>query len=413
MSGAQQNHGSLLGERLGAMDGGAPQPGIPRGVPRTGFVDATAVPESAPGSAAVPAAAPAPSAGAPVELDWSAFKAQVHTVLGEYFSSHMVRAKAYSPAFGAMWEQMADATLGGKWMRPKLVYLAYGAFGGGNWRAGAELAAAFEVLHAALLVHDDVIDRDFVRRGVPTMGAAYRDMAATLGQEPADAEHAGFAAAIIAGDLLLTGSLRLAGTAAKNHPNNALILGSVHEAIFASAAGELDDLLFSLGGLAAQLPDVLKMERLKTAVYSFETPLRAGALLAGESVATADALATVGRDIGIAYQVIDDVLGTFGESAETGKSVDSDLREGKRTILTTYAADSPEFAAVLESFRNGQAQTEELREVLHQIGAEKFAVELAQSLVNDALGRAVELELPPALYAELSNICDYVLTRRN
>ena len=77
-----------------------------------------------------------------MELDWPAFKVQVHTVLGEYFSSHMVRAKAYSPAFGAMWEQMADATLGGKWMRPKLVYLAYGAFGGGNWRAGAELAAA-------------------------------------------------------------------------------------------------------------------------------------------------------------------------------------------------------------------------------------------------------------------------------
>ncbi|MFC8303224.1 polyprenyl synthetase family protein [Specibacter sp. NPDC057265] len=406
MSGAQQKHSSLLGERLGGEGSTASPTGEPQRNPVTG--------QAADGFSAQPGRpAGAAPAGAAPDLDWTAFKAQVHTVLTEYFQSHTARARAYSPAFGVLWEQMAEATLGGKWMRPKLVYLAYGAFGGGNWRAGAELAAAFEVLHAALLVHDDVIDRDFVRRGAPTLGAAYRDMAATLGQNAQDAEHAGFAAAIIAGDLLLTGSLRLAGTAAKNHPNSALILGAVHEAIFASAAGELDDLLFSLGGLAAQMPEVLKMERLKTAVYSFETPLRAGALLAGESVSTADALATVGRDIGIAYQVIDDVLGTFGQSSETGKSVDSDLREGKRTILTTYAAGSPEFAAMLESFRNGQAQTGELREVLHQIGARNFAVELAESLINDALGRAVELELPPTLYAELSNICDYVLTRRN
>ncbi len=345
--------------------------------------------------------------------EWPAFKIQLHTALADYFHANTVRARDYSAAFGALWEQMAEATLGGKWLRPKLVHLAYEAFGGSDWRAGAQLAAAFEVLHAALLIHDDVIDRDFVRRGAPTIGAAYRDMAVTLGQDEADADHAGFAAAIIAGDLLLTGSLRLAGSAAKNSPNQSLILGAVHEAIFASAAGELDDLLFSLGGLAVQLPEVLKMERLKTAVYSFEMPLRAGALLAGESVATADALAAVGRDIGIAYQVIDDVLGTFGEASETGKSVDSDLREGKRTILTTYAAGSAEFTAMLESFRKGQAQTEELREVLHQIGAQNFAVELAGSLINGALNRAVELALPPALYAGLSDICDDVLTRRN
>lgn len=408
MSAANQNHGTLPGELLLDMYDGGSRTQVPRQPLRQ--------PAPAPGAGAPEGPGTAAEASGNASTDareWEAFKGQVNAVLEDYFQAHTARARNYSPTFAALWEQMAQASLGGKWMRPRLVYLAYGAFGGRNWHSCAELAAAFEVLHAALLAHDDVIDRDFVRRGSPTIGAGYRDMAATLGQDEADADHAGFSAAIIAGDLLLTGSLRLAGSAVAGHPHSGAILEAMHEAIFSSAAGELDDLLFSLGGLAAQLPEVLKMGRLKTAVYSFETPLRAGALLAGESVSTADALAGVGRDIGIAYQVIDDVLGTFGQSAETGKSVDSDLREGKRTILTTYAAGSPEFLAVLDSFGKGEAQTEELREVLHQIGAQDFAVELAESLVSEALGRAAELELPEALYAELSNICDYVLTRKN
>lgn len=347
----------------------------------------------------------------PETLEWEEFKTQIQSSLDKYFLSHGVRAQSYSPAFAQLWASMSKTTRGGKWMRPRLVFLTYSAFGGTDHRACGDLAAAFELLHAALLVHDDVIDRDFVRRGVATLGAEYRDVAAGLGHTADDADHAGYSAAIIAGDLLLTGSLRMATAAALGHPQGGTILETMHEAIFASAAGELDDLLFSLGGLRAQLPEVLNMERLKTAVYSFEMPLRAGALLAGESIATADALAAVGRDIGIAYQIIDDVLGTFGESAVTGKSVDSDLREGKRTILTTFAAGAQEYTAVAESFRRGQADTDAMRTVLHQLGAPNFAVELAESLVADALDKAAHLDLPASLYTELSTLGDYVLTR--
>lgn len=345
--------------------------------------------------------------------DWETLKDQVQLTLEEYFQGQEQRARNYSAAFSDLWVKMARTTKGGKWMRPRLVYITYSAFGGSDTRACGEMAAAFEILHAALLVHDDVIDRDFIRRGAATIGAGYRDMASNLGRNLADAEHAGFSASIIAGDLLLTGALRLATSASMGHPHSITILETMHEAIFAAAAGELDDLLFSLGDHNAQLPEVLKMERLKTAVYSFEMPLRAGALLAGQTVETADALAAVGRDIGIAYQVIDDVLGTFGETAETGKSIDSDLREGKRTILTTFAAEAEEFTAVVESFRGGRVDADAIRDVLRNLGAEKFAVGLAQSLVSEALDRAQELALPASLYAELSEICDYVLTRRS
>ncbi len=346
-------------------------------------------------------------------LDWAAFRINVKAVLDQYFASQRQRAARYSPAFGELWDRMATTTNGGKWMRPKLVYLSYEAFGGVDWGSCSELAAAFEMLHAALLVHDDVIDRDFVRRGAQTLGASYRDLATTAGQQTTDADHAGFSAAIIAGDLLLTGSLQLATSAATGHEQSPEILSTIHEAIFAAAAGELDDLLFSLGSSNPDLIDVLNMERLKTAVYSFEMPLRAGALLAGESAATADALAAVGRDIGVAYQVVDDVLGTFGQQSVTGKSVESDLREGKRTILTSFAQGSEEFVAAVEDFRSGAGDAELVRGVLRRLGAQEQALTLAHNLVAEAMVKAAELELPESLFLELTQICDYVLTRRS
>lgn len=346
-------------------------------------------------------------------VDWEAFQGHVRASLTDYFSAQKLRAGVYSPAFVELWDHIAASTTGGKWMRPKLLYLSYHAYGGQDWRACSDLAAAYEMLHAALLVHDDVIDRDFIRRGSATLGAVYRDVAHAQGHGREVAEHAGFSAAIIAGDLLLTGSLCLAGAATPGHPQAGAILATVHEAIFASAAGELDDLLFSLGSASPGMGEVLNMERLKTAVYSFEMPLRAGALLAGASADDADALAAVGRDIGVAYQVVDDILGTFGQEAVTGKSAESDLREGKRTILTTFAQDSIEFANAVKAFRGGHAEVEDVREVLEGLGAQDFALNLAQSLVCDALDKAHKLQLPEFLLRELADICDYVLARRN
>lgn len=346
-------------------------------------------------------------------VDWEAFQEHVKASLSDYFSAQKMRAGAYSPAFAELWDHIAASTMGGKWMRPKLLYLTYHAYAGQDWQACSDLAAAYEMLHAALLVHDDVIDRDFIRRGSATLGAVYRDVAVAQGHDREMADHAGFSAAIIAGDLLLTGSLCLAGSATPGHPQAGAILATVHEAIFASAAGELDDLLFSLGSVSPGMSDVLHMERLKTAVYSFEMPLRAGALLAGASAGSADALAAVGRDIGVAYQVVDDILGTFGQETVTGKSVESDLREGKRTILTTFAQDSSEFSSVLTAFRSGKVQVEDVRKVLDGLGAQEFALNLAQSLVSDALDKAQQLELPEFLLRELADICDYVLARRN
>ena len=348
--------------------------------------------------------------------DGTGFQAQVGSALEAYFDSAGGRAAGYSPHFATMWQHLREAVQGGKWMRPRLVHISYAAYGGRDKSSCATLAAAFELLHAALVVHDDVIDRDFVRRGRDTIGAVYRDFAIGHGHSQLDAEHAGLSAAIVAGDLLLAGSLQLAGTASAGHPQSAGIMESFHGAIFASAAGELDDLVFSLARRSPELAEVLTMERLKTAVYSFEAPLKTGALLAGVLAADADALAAVGRKIGVAYQVTDDLLGTFGQPEFTGKSVESDLREGKWTVLRSYAEsaeDAEQFTAALAAFQRGEQDAEAVRRQLRALGAADYAQDLAAHLVDDAMDQAADLGLPLPLFAELTSICEQILTRRS
>ena len=184
------------------------------------------------------------------------------------------------------------------------------------------------------------------------LGALPRRGAGPRASRRQDAEHAGHAAAIIAGDLLLAAAIKLALRAAESLPQAAAIENSFHLGIHHAGAGELEDLLFSLEAFPAKVQEVLRMEELKTAAYSFQVPLHTGALLAGaEPPGQAAALADIGSQLGVAYQLIDDVLGTFGDPAQTGKSIESDLREGKSTILTAMAAATPGFNENLQRFR--------------------------------------------------------------
>ena len=308
--------------------------------------------------------------------------------------------------------RLATTLDGGKRTRPHLVHVAFRAFGGRDTEAAATLGAAFEMLHAALLMHDDVIDRDFVRRGVPTLGAGYRDDALTLGHTAETAEHAGHSASIIAGDILLAGSIRLAALASASSPNARTILDVVHSALLASAAGELDDLVFSLSPASTPEADVLNMERLKTAIYSFEAPLQAGALLAGAPPHLAARLGGLGRNLGTAYQIIDDVLGTFGDPEETGKSIDSDLRSGKRTVLTAQAEGHQGFRQARDAYSVGRSDLESVRSALADSGAEPQARALAAQLVTSALNEARGLDLTPAVFGEFAAIGDHVLNRK-
>ncbi len=335
-------------------------------------------------------------------------------VLERFFSLAKNRAAAFGQPYVALWESLEANTTGGKRFRPRMVMCAYESLGGTDHEAAAYVGAAFELLHTALIVHDDVIDHDFVRRGVPNISGTYRDLAAVTGASEAAAEHRGISAAVIAGDLALFNAYRLIDRSGVGDEMRFRLIEVMDEALFASAAGELIDVDFSTAVDMPRVDDILTMERLKTAVYSFECPLQAGAILAGAAEEVVQTLGDFGRDVGIAYQLVDDLLGVFGTEAETGKTTIGDLREGKRTVMISYARSTAEWARIEHLVGKSdltEAEAESVRAVLTTGGARAFAEGLARYYGNRALARLSEPHIPEPLRAELLPVVDDVLGR--
>jgi len=341
-------------------------------------------------------------------------QAQVDVVLERFFSLAKNRAAAFGEQYVQLWNTLEQNTIGGKRFRPRMVMAAYQSLGGDDLEAAAYVGAAFELLHTALIVHDDVIDHDFVRRGVANISGSYRDAAAARGSSREVAEHSGISAAVIAGDLALFNSYRLIDRSGVSDVVRSRLLEVMDDALFASAAGELIDVDYSNAEDVPRVDDILTMARLKTAVYSFECPLQAGAILAGASEEVITTLGDFGREIGIAYQLVDDLLGVFGKEAETGKTTIGDLREGKRTVMISYATSTAEWDSIAPLIGKHDLSDDEaqaVRDVLTSCGAKSFAEGLARYYANRALARLAEPHIPPALRVELHPVVDAVLGR--
>ncbi|PVZ96319.1 geranylgeranyl pyrophosphate synthase [Amnibacterium flavum] len=333
-------------------------------------------------------------------------------VLREYFSLASARARSIDDRYERLWGRLESSASGGKRFRPLLVLAAYEGLGGTDETQAARVGAAFELLHTALIVHDDVIDRDFTRRGLPNVSGSYRDIATTAGIPIPAAEHRGMSAAVIAGDLALAGVYRLVESARLDDVVREKVLQLVDWALFASAAGELADVDFSMSASVPSIAKVLDMARLKTAVYTFEAPLQAGAVLAGADERTGDLLGEFGREIGIAYQATDDLLGLFGDEARTGKSTLGDLREGKSTLPVAHAATTPLWPEIARYFGRSDLTTEdadEARRLLIACGAESATRALASRHAAAAI--AVLEQLPAAVGERLRPIAVRALER--
>lgn len=320
---------------------------------------------------------------------------------------------APTPPMSELWQFIAKGIQGGKRTRPMLVGHGYRVVSDLDEPRLVEIGCAFELLHAALVMHDDVIDQDFVRRGEPTLSAHYRNCAAEQNQNALDAEHIGHSAALLAGDVLISLAIQLMHESCRDLSCGAAVMEVFHEAIQMSAAGELDDVLFSARIETPDLDDVLRMHRLKTAAYSFEAPLRAGALLAGAPDYLVDELGEFGNLLGSCYQIIDDVLGTFGDSSTTGKPNDSDLREGKFTVLIALAETLPAASGAVKQWRTGAISNQAMRAVLESHEIEQKARRLAEQCSTAAMERLGKLPISAEVYETFVTLVDTLLERRS
>lgn len=336
----------------------------------------------------------------------------VDTVLSEFFEDRIRRATPLAEHYALLWRRLARSSEGGKRLRPRLLLDTHRAFGGTHAEDATVAAAAFELLHTALLLHDDVIDGDVSRRGRPTVSAEFADDAVTSGLPARSAAAWGQASGILGGDLLLSATYALVArvrTGAREE-----LTDIVDECLFRAAAGEHDDVAFGLGTASAAPEQVLRMMENKTGGYSFAAPLRAGATLAGADARAQAELEQVGTALGVLYQLSDDLLGVFGDARRTGKSTTGDLRERKRTLLVAFAEGHPAWSAVRYLWGDpalDEAGADVLRGALVSSGARTAMVELIETRRREIVVTIDRTTLPAGLRHDLVGLADQLVGR--
>ena len=308
------------------------------------------------------------------------------------------------------------AAEGGKRFRPLLVVSAFETLHGPAIARPAlyEVAAAFELLHTAFVVHDDVIDHDTERRGVPNVGGEFRQRGLRRGANAVGAALLGDAAAILAGDLLLHEAGRLVALAEIPAPIRAELLRLIDDAVLISAAGELSDVENAVSGGEVDAESILRTTHDKTAVYSFSAPLEAGAVMAGADAPLRHALSRFGQRLGLGYQLVDDLIGAFGTSADAGKDEGGDLREAKKTHLISLARESENWPVVSEALAHahtGPVAVRAAQVALSASGARARLEDLVRETLDEARGIASASTLPPACQSMLLNLVDAVQGR--
>ncbi|MBP2702419.1 polyprenyl synthetase family protein [Microbispora sp. RL4-1S] len=302
------------------------------------------------------------------------------------------------PQLTTLLSAASDFLGGGKRLRPAFCYWGWRAAGGGDEPALYTAAASLELLQASALIHDDVMDASDVRRGMPSAHRRFERTHTESGWHGSP-EQFGEGVAVLLGNLLLVwaGEMwRTSGLA----PEALAAAQPVHDRMLTELmCGQYLDLLEQARG-EGTFDGALRVALYKSGKYSVEQPLRLGLVLAARARHPwIDRLCTqYGQQVGIAFQLRDDVLGVFGDPAETGKPAGDDLREGKRTVLIAKALEeaSPAQAAVVRDLLGDPdldaEGVERLRAVIEDTGALGACEEMIKRYLDGALH---ELERAP------------------
>ncbi|MFG1950940.1 polyprenyl synthetase family protein [Micromonospora sp. NPDC048830] len=287
---------------------------------------------------------------------------------------------------------------GGKRLRPAFAYWGYRGAGGIDSDQVVSALAALEFVQASALMHDDLMDRSDTRRGAPAVHrrfAARHRGAGWCG----DADGFGDAAAILLGDLCLVWSDELLHSTGLDPRTVARARPVFDEMRTEVTVGQYLDVLTQVTG-DTSVERAGKVARYKSAKYTVERPLLLGAALADAPLEIRAAYSAYGLPLGEAFQLRDDVLGVFGDPAQTGKPAGDDLREGKRTYLVAAAVEASDDAGreLLLGRLGDQGLDEDgvtrLRELIASTGALARTEERIATLTDTALAAlaAVDLE---------------------
>ena len=342
---------------------------------------------------------------------------EIEVALANFFKVHIEQAKVVGTNYERLWKELERLVRsGGKRTRPKIMLLTYRAFGGNNFKGAVSVATALELFHQFLLIHDDIIDRDFVRYGIPNIAGSYKELYKEVIRDEGDRVHHANSAAMLGGNLMLGSLHQLINDADIDIKDKIKLNDILNRAHFEVGGGELLDVESAFK--ETSLNEALSIARYKTAGYSFIAPVTIGATLAGASQLDIDKLTEFAENLGEAFQLNDDLLGMFGDEVETGKSNSTDLLEGKGTYLVASFfknASEDEIKIFKKAFGKANATDEDIKDakqLLIDSGAKKRTEETINEFEVAAMKALESLNLKHEFRVEYVKLVDKCMARK-
>jgi geranylgeranyl diphosphate synthase type I len=286
---------------------------------------------------------------------------------------------------------------GGKRLRPYLVIKSCQMLGG-SARQAMPAAAAIEMIHNFTLVHDDIMDNDEMRHGVPTVHTKF-----------------GMPLAILAGDVLFSKAFEtISIDNVANNKVSSRLVAKLADACVDVCEGQVLDIKMAEGKKIPLKADYIKMIEKKTSAL-FEVSCAMGAICAGARAKDVANLASFGRNLGVAFQITDDFIGVLGDPRVTKKPVGNDLREGKKSLpilMAIQKADPKRKRAILKVFGNAKATK---KDIIVAVEAMR-SLDIEEDVRQEALAYAEKAKRSLSLYrgpakVEMVSLLNFVVTR--
>lgn len=284
---------------------------------------------------------------------------------------------------------------GGKYFRAMLISLGYKMFGGIKDEY-IPLAISYETFQTSILIHDDIIDEAKIRRGKETIPTTY------LSEFKNKNESIANSLGICIGDLGFYYANKIIIDNLKNNANIIDIFDYYNKIVINTIKGEILDVKLPYDTKyeskeQIKESNIMDIYRLKTAWYTIIGPFCLGAILAGKKEKI-DAFYEILRDIGIAFQIKDDIIGIFGDEEVIGKSTNSDITENKQTILYSYVYENcPEYYKKLDKIYGNKKiekqEIEEVKEIFVKSKALEYSNKIMNNLFEESKNKIIEMNL--------------------
>ncbi len=345
----------------------------------------------------------------------SSAKTEISKYLSGYFaksSEETVHVNKWAPDLHNRLEKFMTQA---KMLRGGLIVTTHKLLNGKNDEAALMSAAAIELMHSSLLIHDDIMDRDQLRRGESTVYYQYEKLAEERKYlQPAEF---GRAMGICAGDEAFFMAYDILSQLPVEKDMLHTLLAKFTKEMKQVGLAQMEDVHFGHNKDEPTEQEILKVFYFKTARYTFSLPFFMGGCLVGLSNSELVSLEAIGEALGVIFQIKDDELGLFGSEKVIGKPSGSDLREDKKTLFRLYlkemagAKEQSKLKKIYGSLEITEAEVQYVRDLCEELGVMVKVQRKVREYADYVQNEAASLNEAQALKPLISDLLAYSLTR--